>query len=353
MGSETVINVQWQSIEVASPSLSEPVTVIAARGIPYVSNANRFQTFNLYLPKTPESETLVGALATSFPGAKADAAPQYLVHVHGGAWRDPLLTAESIEPTVACAFSTPDSSCKIQAVASINYTISEFPSHPTFPYNSVKDHHSDPAREAVHPQHVSDVLHALLLLRSLGLTERSYILSGHSCGACLAFQSILQPSSYYGLKDVVDAPCPAAILGLNGLYDLPALVDGLGSSHEHLRGDYETLLSNAFGMDKNKWAVASPARFNRAVVSKRVREGKAPQLILLDQSMDDQLVPFNQLEMFEADLRKSEGLSVIRGDRCSGKHAVPWEQGVMVWESVQDTLMHLREKSSLSQSGSV
>jgi kynurenine formamidase len=211
-----------------------------------------------------------------------------------------------------------------------NYTISEFPSHPTFPYNSVKDHHSDPAREAVHPQHVSDVLHALLLLRSFGLTERTYILSGHSCGACLAFQSILQPSSCYGLKDVVDAPCPAAILGLNGLYDLPALVDGLGSSHEHLRGDYETLLSNAFGMDKNKWAVASPARFNPTVVSKRVREGKAPQLILLDQSMDDQLVPFNQLEMFEADLRKSEGLSVIRGDRCSGKHAVPWEQGVMV-----------------------
>jgi kynurenine formamidase len=353
MGSETVNNVRWQSIEVASPSLSEPVTVIAARGIPYVSNANRFQTFNLYLSKTPESETLVGTLATSFPGAKADAAPQYLVHVHGGAWRDPLLTAGSIEPTVACAFSTPDSSSKIQAVASINYTISEFPTHPTVPYNSVKDHHSDPAREAVHPQHVSDVLHVLSLLRSFGLTERSYILSGHSCGACLAFQAVLQPPSYYGLKDVVDAPCPAAILGLNGLYDLPALVDGLGSSHEHLRGDYETLLSNAFGIDRNKWATASPARFSPAAVAKRMREGKAPQLILLDQSTEDQLVPFTQLERFEADLSKSEGLSVVRGDRCSGKHAAAWEQGFMIWECVQDTLMHLREKPSLSQSGSV
>jgi kynurenine formamidase len=353
MGSETVNNVQWQTIGVASPSLSEPVTVIAARGIPYVSNANRLQTFNLYLPKTPESETLVGTLASSFPAATATAAPRYLVHIHGGAWRDPLLTATSIEPTVACAFSTPDSSSTIQAIASLNYTISEFPSHPTLPYHSVRDRHSDLAREAVHPQHVSDVLHALSLLRSFGLTERSFILSGHSCGACLAFQAILQPPSYYGLKDVVDAPCPAAILGLNGLYDLPALVDGLGSSHEHLRGDYESLLSNAFGVDKNKWAAASPACFNPAVVAERVREGKAPPLILLDQSTDDQLVPFNQLEMFEADLRKSEGLSVIRGDRCSGKHAEPWEQGVMVWESVQDTLMHLRKKPSLSQPGSV
>ena len=346
MGSETVNKVRWQSIEIVSPSLAEPVAVIAAIGIPYVSIASRFQTFNLYLPKAPESETLVGTLANSLPGANAGAAPRYLVHVHGGAWRDPLLTAESIEPAVACTFSTPKSSSKIQAIASINYTLSEFPSHPTLPYDSVKDHHSDLAREAVHPQHVSDVLHALSFLSAFGLTDGSYILSGHSCGACLAFQAILQSPACYGLKNEVDAPCPAAILGLNGLYDLPALVDGLGSSHEHLRGDYESLLSNAFGKDKNNWASASPARFNPAVISGRVREDNAPQLILLDQSMEDQLVPHSQLERFEADLRESEGLSVIRGHRCTGKHAAAWEQGVMIWESVQDTLTHLRETTA-------
>lgn len=344
MSLEKVNTVLWQNIEVTSPCLSRPVTVIAARGIPYLSDANRLQTLNLYLPDTPELETLIGTPATSLPGANADAVLRYSVHVHGGAWRDPQLTAASIEPTVAYAFSAFDSSSQITAIASLNYTISEFPSHPTLPYDSVKDNHSDPTREAVHPQHVKDVLNALSLLGSFGLTERSYILSGHSCGACLAFQAILQPPTYYGLENVADAPCPAAILGLNGLYDLPALVDGLGSSHEHLRGDYEVLLSYAFGTDKNKWAVASPARFDPAAVSERVREGKVPQLILLDESMEDQLVPFNQLERFEADLSKSEELSVIRGHRCSGKHAAPWEQGVMIWESIQDTLMHLRKK---------
>lgn len=344
MSLEKVSKVLWQSIEVASPCLSRPVAVIAARGIPYVSDANRLQTLNLYLPDTPESRTLLDTPATSLPGAKSDAVLRYHVHVHGGAWRDPQLTAASIEPTVACAFSTFSSSSQITAIASLNYTISEFPSHPTLPYDPIKDNHSDPAREAVHPQHVKDVLSALSFLGSFGLTERSYILSGHSCGACLAFQAILQPPAYYGLKNVGDAPCPAAILGLNGLYDLPALVDGLGSSHEHLRGDYEMLLSYAFGTDKNEWAAASPARFNPAAVRERVREGKAPPLILLDESIEDQLVPFSQLERLEADLSKSEGLSVIRGKRCTGKHAAPWEQGVMIWESIQDTLTHLRKK---------
>jgi kynurenine formamidase len=340
---EAVDTIVWQSVEVASPSLPEPVRVIAARGVPYFSNANRFQTFSLYLPNAPESDALIGTPATSFPKASADAPPHFLVHIHGGAWRDPLVTAASIEPTVAYAFSTPDSSCKLQAIVSIDYSISQFPSHPTLPYDSVQDHHSDLSREAVHPQHISDVLHALSLLRSFGLTERSYILSGHSCGACLAFQAILQPPTYYGLQNAINVPCPAAILGLNGLYDLPALVDGLGASHEHLAGDYETLLSNAFGIGKNKWAGASPARFDSAVVSKRVEECKAPQLFLLDQSMEDQLVPLNQLERFQAHLGESEGLSVIRGDRCRGKHAAPWEQGFMIWECVRDTLAHLRE----------
>lgn len=125
----------------------------------------------------------------------------------------------------------------------MNYTVSPFPTHPSLPYDAVKEDHSDLAREAVHPDHVRDVLRGLALLRSFGLTDQSYILSGHSCGACLSLQAVLQHPRRYGLEDVDEVPGPAALLGLNGLYDLPALVDGLGASHEHLRGEYETLLS--------------------------------------------------------------------------------------------------------------
>jgi len=342
--------VEWQLAEVTSPHLAHPVSVVTAKDIPYLPNANRFQNLSIYLPETPESSRLIGTPPSSLPTPGSPASlPRYLVHIHGGAWRDPRLTSASIEPAVAHAFSASAVSVRVSAVASINYTVSPFSytappvmADPPTPYDPIKDNHSDPAREATHPQHMSDVLHGIALLRSFGLTDQSYILSGHSCGACIAFQVILQPPRYYGLDYLPDAPCPAALLGLNGLYDLPGLVNRLGASHEHLRGDYEMLLSTAFGADKSKWSAASPARFDPAEIAERVREGKAPRLVELEQSTEDQLVPMNQRDGLEANLSKVSGLRVVEGHRCTGKHAAPWEQGVMIWESLQDVFRLLQ-----------
>jgi kynurenine formamidase len=276
-------HVEWQLAEVTSPHLDAPVSVVAAQAIPYLRNANRFQNLSTYLPKTAETSSLIGTPANSLPNLDTQSVlPRYHVHIHGGAWRDPQLTSKSIEPTVAHAFSTTDVLAQIVAVASINYHVSQFPTHPTLAYDAIKDNHSDPAREATHPQHVSDVLHGLALLRSFGLTHQSYILSGHSCGASLLFQAILQSPRHYGLENFPDARCPAALLGLNGLYDFPELVNGLGASHEHLRDDYEMLLSNAFGADKGKWPAASPARFDPAEIADRVRESEALEFVVLD-----------------------------------------------------------------------
>lgn len=345
IGMQGVGQVEWRLAEVESPHLADPVSVVAAKGIPYIANANRLQNLSIYLPKTPETSSLIGTPAEALPNSDSKSAlPRYYVHIHGGAWRDPQLTSTSIEPTVAHAFSANDTSAPITSVVSINYTVSQFPTHPTLPYDPIKDNHSDLAREAIHPQHVSDVLHGFALLRSYGLTDRSYVLSGHSCGACLAFQTVLMPPQHYGLGYLPDAPCPAVLLGLNGLYDLPELVNGLGASHEHLRDDYEMFLSNAFGTDKGRWPAASPARFDPAEISKRVREGKAPRLVVLDQSIEDQLVPMNQKERFEARLNKVGGLRVVEGHRCTGKHAAPWEQGVMIWRSLQDAFRLLQQE---------
>jgi kynurenine formamidase len=337
-------DVEWQLAEVTSPHLAHPVSVVAAKDIPYIPNANRLQNLSIYLPKTPETSNLIGIPASSLPSPDAQSPlPRYHVYIHGGAWRDPQLTSESIEPAVAHTFAASDASAPITAVASINYTLSPYPTHPVLPYDAIKDSHSDPAREAMHPQHVSDVLHGLALLHSHGVTDQSYILSGHSAGACLAFQAILKPPRYYGLDYVPEAPCPAAILGLNGLYDLPVLVNGLGAPHEHLRDEYERFLSSAFGADKSRWPAASPARFNPAEVAERVRERKAPRLVVLDQSAEDQLVPMNQRQRLEANLSKVSELRVIEGHRCTGEHDAPWQQGVMIWESLQDIFGFLQE----------
>lgn len=196
----------------------------------------------------------------------------------------------------------------------------------------------------MHPDHVGDVLHALALLRSLGIADRSYVLSGHSCGATLALQAVLLSPDYHGLKGVPDAPGPVAVLGLNGLYDLPALVHGLGGSHAHLSGEYGNLLTYAFGPDEAEWAAASPSRFDPASVAERVRVGLAPSMIMLDQSVDDQLVPMNQRQILETNLRDVDGLQVVPGHRCVGKHAAPWEQGDMFWNSLRDLSAMLRER---------
>ena len=153
----------------------------------------------------------------------------------------------------------------------------------------------------------SDVLHGFELLRSFGLTDHPYILLGHSCGSSLLYQAILQSPQHYALKNLSDSSCPAALLGLNGLYDFPDLVNGLGASHEHLRDDYEKLLTNAFGADKGKWPAASQVRFDPAEISVRMRESKAPRLVVLDESTEDQLLRADEPEgKIGGDLEKSE-----------------------------------------------
>lgn len=178
----------------------------------------------------------------------------------------------------------------------------------------MKENHSDPAREAVHPAHVRDILSGFALLRQFGLTDDSYILTGHSAGACLGCQATLQPPSHYNLHDVPSPPRPAAFIGCNGLYDLEQLVHDLGQSHAHLKNDYNTFLSIAFGDDQSKWPLASPARFDVDDVSKRVEQGEAPRLMVLDQSSEDQLVPMNQRERMVMQLEQVRGMKVVRGE---------------------------------------
>jgi kynurenine formamidase len=65
---------------------------------------------------------------------------------------------------------------------------------------------------------------------------------------------------------------------------------------------------------------------------------------VLDQSTEDQLVPMNQLERFQAQLGKASGLRVIQGHRCTGGHTAPWQEGTMIWESLQDIVKLLLEE---------
>lgn len=332
---------KWQLAEVSSPHLLNPVSVYVAKNIPYASNPNRFQNVTIYAPRFIKSLVGIGEAITTLPSiSSASKGPRWLVHIHGGAWRDPFLDSSSIEAAVAHAFSSDDSDVPISAIVSINYTLSPFPMHPTLPYDPKKGDQLDASRGARHPGHIRDVLQAFTLLCSLGLEDDSCILSGHSAGACLAFQAALFDAQHWGPEfgDIPPLPRPAAVLGLNGLYDIPDLVSGLGDSHQHLQEVYKILLVQAFGEDQTTWPAASPARFDVKTLNKRDEEERVARLVLLDQSPEDQLVPIAQADKMERHLKEAQGIKVVRGHRCQGRHAAPWEEGYMIWQSVLDVL---------------
>ncbi len=81
------------------------------------------------------------------------------------------------------------------------------------------------------------------------------------------------------------------------------------------------------------------------VMAEQVRDSRAPRLVVLDESTKDQLVPMNQRERLEAKLDEVEGLQLTRGHQCTGSHAAPWEQGVMIWDSIRDVLGLLQKKN--------
>ncbi|RSL90328.1 hypothetical protein CEP51_000785 [Fusarium floridanum] len=297
---------KWHLAEVVSPRIPNPVSVYVARNIPYISNPNRFQNVTIYTPHSLTSSINTEEVITALPSiASSSKRPRWLVHIHGGAWRDPHLDSSSIEAA-----------------------------------DPKKGDELDASRSARHPGHIKDVLQAFTLLRSLGLKDDSYLLSGHSAGACLAFQASLFDAQHWGpeFEGIPPPPRPAAVLGLNGLYDIPDLVSGLGDSHQHLRDVYEILLVQAFGEDQAAWPAASPARFDVKTLTERVVEGRVARLVLLDQSPDDQLVPMSQADKMEKLLKEVQGIKVARGNRCQGRHAGPWEEGYMIWQSVQDVL---------------
>jgi kynurenine formamidase len=330
----------WQRTTVQSPTLPTPTDVVSVRDVAFITNAHRFQTLNMYLPLTADSRTLVGTPATEIPAGRS--VPTW-VHLHGGAWRDPNLTATSIEPAVAHAFRNHQHPSAPRAIVTLNYSLSRFPDHPTAPYDPIRDNHTDIAREAIHPQQISDVLHGFTLLTKLGLTDDSFVLSGHSAGAFLAFATYVRAPSAYGLDYLAEAPLPASIIGLNGLYSLATLViqNGLGALHKHLRDDYEIFLSNAFGADQRRWNDVAPAAITSELLRERVTSGRFPRSVVLEQSADDQLVPVTQRDTLVSALRGDSRIDVTIGDHLHGSHALPWEHGDQMWAAVSAAIQKL------------
>nr|POE47545.1 kynurenine formamidase [Quercus suber] len=220
-------------------------------------------------------------------------------------------------------------------MASLNYRLSPNPSHPTHP-----SHPADPARNARHPDHIADVLAAVLHLQQTYHFGARYLLVGHSCGATLALQ--LAMKRYWGAQyEATDAlelnvVPPVAVLGVEGLYDLPALV-----AFHARESAYRGFVTGAFGGDEEVWKAVSPAHGEFGV-----EEWEEGRLVVLAQSHEDELVEWEQTALQERRL-KEQGWEKGGTERrvevleLKGKHDQVWEQGTELARAITYTINEL------------
>ena len=225
------------------------------------------------------------------PPKPNDTTHLWLLYIHGGAWRDPAISASSFESIRTHLLKSACAS-RIAGIASINYRLSPYPHHPTDPSSP-----DDPARNARHPDHINDVLAAILHLQETYHFGDRYVLVGHSCGATLALQVAMrrywgsQYESTYALELNVEPP--VAVIGSEGLYDIPALI----SEYKSIPA-YRDFIVNAFGSDEAVWKDASPSGIES---EESWPDGK---LIWLVHSTDDGLVSMRQPEIMLRTLQK-------------------------------------------------
>ncbi|KAK0386866.1 hypothetical protein NLU13_5179 [Sarocladium strictum] len=248
----------------------------------------------------------------------------WIVYIHGGAWRDPLVDSSSFENTATKLLSAHD--CKIAGIASVNYPLSSHPNHPTHPAPP-KDPSLpvDEARTAKHPEHIIAVLSALAYLQNEVGAAHNYILSGHSCGATLAFQVVMNPERWAaavpGAVAIPKIRKPEIIVGLNGLYDLKYFIDSPPASHEKLLSVYVDFTRGAFGEDETVWKAVCPT-----AVSDWSAEWPEGKVVVVVQSLEDGLVPYSQTELMKEHLAKCSALKVVEMG-AGGDHNDLWKVG--------------------------
>lgn len=195
----------------------------------------------------------------------------------------------------------------------------------------------DKSRVATHPDHIFDVLTALAFLQERYHFGSNYVLVGHSCGATLALQVAMDHERWiddsWGLK----VAKPKVIVGLNGLYDMPKLVESPGEKHEKLAPVYTAFMKLAFGADEKVWHDICPSS-----VDDWAKEWEEGTEIILAQSLEDSLVPYSQTEDMLKRLNASKsGQLVVREAPATGDHNFLWEAGTRLAQIIHEAVKGL------------
>ena len=301
---------------------------------PYTEEASSLHTLDIHMPKPPSSPTAtlshdkIWIVYAPMPYRFAPPPPNPPRRfIHGGAWRDPLITSRALLP--ALPHLSPSTFSPIAGLASLNYRLAPYPSHPTHPSAA-----TDPDRNAMHPAPIHDVRVALAWLQARYGFGSRYALVGHSCGATLAFQAVMGDWSA-DAKPVR----PMAIVGLEGIYDIPKLVA------DHAREPvYCEFVEGAFGPDERTWTEASPMS---GKLAETWPDGK---IVLLYHSRTDELVELAQTEkMLECLRHQGVARGRIESMESEERHDEVWQKGFGLAKAIA-RLIELTEQIDKAES---
>ncbi|KAJ4296394.1 hypothetical protein N0V90_006439 [Kalmusia sp. IMI 367209] len=289
--------------------------------IPYKEHATRLQTLDIWLPYQTQSPSQ----------------GTWIIYIHGGAWRDPTQTSSGITPTIRHLQSTHASLLQgpIAGIASINYRLSPYSSHPTDPSSP-----DDADRNVQHPAHVEDVTFALNYLHEKYAVQR-WLGIGHSCGATLLLQALSR--TYEGDPNARMVKNLDALILLAGIYDVPLFLE----SHTPPRcpadiaAIYADIVRGAFGEDEGVYAEASPVKGK--LVGDYVVLGWSAEDVLVEKEQRDNMLK-RYLEkgwVRKGDEAEAGSEKVVEVRDLTGGHDEVWEDGRQIAGLVAEVVERL------------
>ncbi|EAQ84044.1 hypothetical protein CHGG_10448 [Chaetomium globosum CBS 148.51] len=355
-GTETGVNTGTNS---GATTGSSPIGWLKS-GIPYLpaDNNNNYNNNNNN-NTTTTLQTLdvwIPANNTTTPPPASSPPPHnspnnhYLIYIHGGAWRDPTITSASFTPTATnlllraqASSPTPtptsaetgsrrddDGGCGFAGLISLNYRLSPHPAHPPA---SAED---AVARGVRHPGHVADVRAGLAFLGRLGILSGDCIEGGEGEGGEVEGEKGGAGGEEGGGKGEGKQQ-PAALVGFNGLYDLAGFIAAPPEGYAHLRDGYREFVEGAFGANEGTWRDVCPATAEGKWLGEWIGdEATAKKTVVLVQSREDTLVPWEQLEAMRARLER-EGRVDVKVMEATGNHDDVWREGGRLAEPPRDS----------------
>lgn len=230
-----------------------------------------------------------------YPDRMADS-QYWVIFVHGGAWRDPSIDANAFAPACRHLLNSPlndHAAGRIRGYASLNYRLSK---HPDWPQdlNNVSEYD---IRDATHPDHVVDVITGIASLQERFGFGDKYVLIGHSCGATIALQTVMNLPEVT-TKNIPFIP-PTAILAVDGIFDIPELLESFKDIPE-----YSDSIVRAFGSDPKVWAEVSPAR-GEWMRRQGAWGRNSNELLMIAHSRTDELIDWKQVDQMAKQVRES------------------------------------------------